>query len=81
MIVYQLACDRGHHFEGWFASAEACEKQAASGQIECPSCSSAEVRKLPSAPHVRTSSADAPPPVKREDHPVSSGHRTRRKHV
>jgi len=60
MIVYQLACPGGHFFEGWFASAEACESQAAAGRLQCPSCASSEVRKLPSAPHVHTSSAEAP---------------------
>ena len=64
MIVYQLGCNEGHHFEGWFASAEACEKQAAAGQLQCPSCSSVEVRKLPAAPHVHTSGAEAAPPAK-----------------
>jgi len=59
MIVYQLACPGGHFFEGWFASAEACEKQAAAGLLECPTCSSAEIRKLPSAPHVHTSAETA----------------------
>ena len=54
MIVYQLACGQGHFFEGWFASAEACEEQARSGQLQCPSCFDAAVRKLPSAPHVHT---------------------------
>ena len=55
MIVYQLTCGKGHFFEGWFASAQACEKQAESGQLQCPACSSVVVRKLPSAPHVHTS--------------------------
>ena len=61
MIVYQLACPGGHFFEGWFASAEACEKQAAAGLLECPTCSSAQIRKLPSAPHVHTSAETAAP--------------------
>jgi hypothetical protein len=60
MIVYQLACGRGHFFEGWFACAEACDQQAEAGQIQCPACSSSEVRKLPAAPHVHTSGASAP---------------------
>jgi hypothetical protein len=64
MIVYQLACRQGHFFEGWFASAEACDRQAAAGQLQCPTCASAEVRKLPSAPHVHTSgSASSVPPA------------------
>src|SRR5690348_12459169 len=61
MIVYQLACPSGHFFEGWFASAEACEKQAAGGLLECPTCSSVEIRKLPSAPHVHTAGEPAAP--------------------
>ena len=60
MIVYRLACDNGHSFEGWFASPEACERQAASGALRCPACESGDVRKLPSAPHVHTASAPAP---------------------
>jgi hypothetical protein len=64
MIVYQMACGPGHFFEGWFASAEACDQQAAAGQLQCPTCSSTEVRKLPSAPHVHTSgSASSAPPA------------------
>ena len=59
MIVYQLSCGQGHFFEGWFASAEACDKQAAGWQLQCPTCSSAEVRKLPSAPHVHASGGEA----------------------
>ncbi len=61
MIVYQLACARDHFFEGWFASALACDQQAAAGQLQCPNCSSAEIRKLPSAPHVHTSAGEVAP--------------------
>ena len=60
MIVYQLTCGQGHCFEGWFTSAEAFDKQAESGQLQCPTCSTPEVRKLPSAPHVHSRSG-APP--------------------
>jgi hypothetical protein len=66
MIIHQLACPGGHFFEGWFASAEACENQAAEGRLECPTCGSSEVRKLPSAPHVHTSSAAPPPSAERD---------------
>lgn len=59
MIVYQLACPQGHRFEGWFASAEACTEQAHSGALQCPTCASADIRKMPSAPHVRTTAAAA----------------------
>ena len=58
MIVYQLACGQGHFFEGWFASSQACDRQAADGHLQCPACSSPDIRKLPAAPYVK-SSADA----------------------
>ena len=61
MIVYQLSCQDGHDFEGWFASADAFDRQADAGQLACPACGTAEVRKLPSAPHVHTTGM--PPPA------------------
>lgn len=63
MIVYQLACDQGHRFEGWFASAAACEKQVEDGLLACPTCASPDIARLPSAPHVHTSGATANPPA------------------
>ena len=66
MIVYQLACPRDHFFEGWFASAEACAQQAAAGHLSCPTCASAEIRKLPAAPHVRGSAGNVQSPVPAE---------------
>jgi hypothetical protein len=73
MIVYQLGCAQGHFFEGWFASAEACDKQAEAGRLHCPSCSSAQIRKLPSAPHVHTSGAEAPQAAPAPDERVRRG--------
>ena len=67
MIVYQLGCPNGHFFEGWFASAEACEAQAADGRLACPTCASAEIRKLPSAPHVHTAGEAANDAHARQD--------------
>jgi hypothetical protein len=55
MIVYQLACGQGHYFEGWFASADACERQVEDGLLQCPTCASPDITRLPSAPHVHTS--------------------------
>jgi hypothetical protein len=61
VIVYRLACADEHYFEGWFASSEACEQQAFAGQIRCPVCDSHAIRKLPSAPYVKTGGEPAPP--------------------
>lgn len=60
VIVLDLSCDHSHRFEAWFASAAAFEEQYSQGRLSCPVCASTEVRRLPSAPHVRTR-ASAPP--------------------
>ena len=60
MIVLDLCCDREHRFEAWFASSEAFETQRAAGLVGCPHCGNSDVRRLPSAPYVQTSSHSAP---------------------
>jgi hypothetical protein len=49
MIVFDLACSRGHAFEGWFASADAYADQRARGLVRCPMCDDAAIDKRPSA--------------------------------
>lgn len=60
MIVFNLSCNNNHGFEGWFASLEAFQAQAAGGQVTCPHCNSAVIEKLPAGPHVRRSLPDKP---------------------
>ncbi len=52
MIVFDLTCDAGHRFEGWFASSDAFADQQESGLIVCPNCGSLAVTKAPMAPAV-----------------------------
>ena len=52
MIVFQLACDNAHSFEGWFRSSEDLATQQANGLLTCPVCESAAVAKAPMAPAV-----------------------------
>ncbi|WP_086735168.1 DUF1178 family protein [Erythrobacter colymbi] len=52
MIVYDLACDEGHRFEGWFGSSADYDDQRARGLLVCPSCGSGQVAKAPMAPAV-----------------------------
>ena len=52
MIVYDLACEEGHRFEGWFGSSADYDDQRARGLLMCPSCGSAQVAKAPMAPAV-----------------------------
>ena len=59
MIVFDLSCDGGHRFEGWFGSSEAFADQKARGLIDCPSCGSSAVTKAPMAPAVPAKAARA----------------------
>jgi hypothetical protein len=52
MIVFDLACENAHGFEGWFRSSEDFASQQACGLLTCPICDSAEVAKAPMAPAV-----------------------------
>lgn len=52
MIVLNLACAAGHHFEGWFASTDAYERQAGEGLVSCPSCGDGTITRLPAGPHL-----------------------------
>lgn len=49
MITFDLACDRGHRFEGWFGNREDFDRQLAQGLVTCPLCGSARVQKRLSA--------------------------------
>ena len=60
MKVFNLSCELDHAFEGWFASHEEFDRQLAAGLVECPTCSSHVVQKLPSAPRLNISGAQEP---------------------
>ncbi|WP_377155447.1 DUF1178 family protein [Roseateles sp. UC29_93] len=64
MLVLNLACEAGHAFEGWFASATDFESHQARGLLSCPLCNSAAVRRMPSAPRLNLSSAAEPTTAK-----------------
>ena len=50
--VFDLQCDAGHVFEGWFGSADDYDKQRERGILVCPVCDSKQVSKLLSAPRL-----------------------------
>lgn len=52
MIVFDLSCDAGHRFEGWFGSSGDYAKQCELGLVACPQCGSGTVDKAPMAPAV-----------------------------
>lgn len=59
MIRYRLACHKGHEFEVWFPSSEACDKQIKKKLVSCPTCQSTKVAKALMAPSVVTSERKA----------------------
>ncbi len=78
MIVFDLQCDQGHPFEGWFSSSDDFADQQARGLLDCPHCGSAAVKKAPMAPAVpakgnqRQDTMLAPATPTEESHPVAN---------
>ena len=62
MIIFDLACNRGHRFEGWFSSTDDYAQQTERELVRCPVCDNSEIAKLPSA-KVRVGKAAEPAPV------------------
>jgi hypothetical protein len=48
MIAYDLQCDEGHKFEGWFEDEKAYKAQQSKGMIACPICNRSTVTRIPS---------------------------------
>lgn len=49
MIVFDLKCNNGHIFEGWFKDSQNFETQRDNGHIECPVCNDVNICVVPSA--------------------------------
>jgi len=49
MIIFDLECEAGHKFEGWFKDLATFEEQGRAGLVTCPYCNSTRTRRLPSA--------------------------------
>ena len=62
MIAYRLACENGHEFESWFASASAFDRQAKRGLVTCPACGSAKIGKAIMSPSVARKDKSTPKP-------------------
>lgn len=73
MIVYDLCCEAGHRFEGWFGSSDDYAGQRKRGFLLCPECGSATVDKAPMAPSVpRKGNQQQVPPDGEDRKTVSS---------
>lgn len=61
MIAYDLQCDNGHAFEGWFADAKAYKGQKQKGMVSCPVCNSGAVRRMPSTFAIKVANREPSP--------------------
>jgi len=59
--VFDLQCEQGHVFEGWFKTADAFEQQKSRGLISCPVCESREVEKKLTAARINTGAPRSEP--------------------
>lgn len=69
MIRYSLRCTADHGFESWFANADAFAMLLSAGQLACPVCGAAEIRKDLMAPAVRPARKTANDPGTTETRP------------
>jgi hypothetical protein len=53
--VFDLQCEHGHVFEGWFSSHDDYDSQRERGLVSCPVCSSIVIDKKLSAPMLNVS--------------------------
>jgi hypothetical protein len=63
MIRYDLICERGHAFDGWFSDSSAYDTQRKRGFVECAHCGSTKIEKQIMAPGIPSKSnrkTDAP---------------------
>jgi len=59
MILFELRCGDGHHFEGWFKDGASFDGQVAAGGIACPFCGGVDVAKAVMAPRLNSARGDA----------------------
>ena len=52
MVVYDLECENGHRFEGWFDSEEKFKAQNREAMIACPVCDAIHIKRIPSATYI-----------------------------
>jgi hypothetical protein len=52
MIHYDLICEKGHEFDGWFSDSAAFDAQAERGLVECTVCGTSKIQKQLMAPGI-----------------------------
>ena len=56
MIRYDLICEAGHEFDGWFSDSAAFDEQARQGLVSCIHCGSPNIEKQLMAPGIAVKS-------------------------
>ncbi|MBW4021691.1 MAG: DUF1178 family protein [Proteobacteria bacterium] len=72
MIHYQLQCEHGHGFDGWFRDSGSFDRQVETGLVVCPICNSPEVTRALMTPALGRGSRGKTLP--RDDEPSTSHH-------
>lgn len=49
MIIYDLKCEKGHSFEGWFKDQQTWTLQNSQKLVTCPVCNSSNIEMIPSS--------------------------------
>ena len=57
MKVYNLQCEEGHSFEGWFRSENDFISQTKKELFSCPICDNSSISRIPSAAHIQSNKA------------------------
>lgn len=52
MIRYDLICEDGHEFDGWFSNSDAFDDQSRRGLVSCIHCGSTQIEKQLMAPGI-----------------------------
>jgi hypothetical protein len=47
VIIYDLKCEKGHTFEGWFKDQQTWTLQSSQKLVSCPVCSSTNIEMVP----------------------------------
>ena len=72
MIVFDLACNCGYTFEGWFQDRKDYEIQQTASFLVCPECGSRDIGKILSPIRTKTSKYDGDYPSHRRPEESSS---------
>jgi hypothetical protein len=59
MKVFNLQCQFGHSFEGWFQSGEDYNSQSSKGILICPICEDNIISRIPSAAHIQSTKSSS----------------------